>query len=525
MSYTVYALKWRPQNFDAVIGQDHIVTNLRSALEKNMLAHAYLFAGPRGVGKTSTARILAKAINCKVGPTVNPCGKCSSCIEIAQGRGMDVIEIDGASNRSIDDIRTLRENVKFSPSASRYKVYVIDEVHMLTAEAFNALLKTLEEPPEYVKFIFATTHPNKVPLTILSRCQHLNFRRISVLEIVRQLENIIKAEKINIDKDVIYAIARSSDGSLRDAESVLDQLVSFSKEKISLKDVVSILGLVEQEALFEITRAIIDKNPKIALNILDRLVDEGKDLSVFLQDLIAHFRNLMVAKITRADAKLIDLPEDICKKLLEQSQALSLEEIFSAFNILVVTQEMAKRFDSIRIPLEITLVRLSYDKKSVQAQAAPVKDSHVSVSAPKYEAPRAVQSKHLHKTEEESIGQAASIAAVYLDDAKRLWQNALEVLSKIKISVATYLGEGTPIKLEKNTLTISFPKNYSLHKESLEMKENKPLIEKAFSQVLNANLKVNFILAKEESIRNEVSHNPKIKSALDMFNGRVIKEE
>jgi len=233
----------------------------------------------------------------------------------------------------------------------------------------------------------------------------------------------------------------------------------------------------------------------------------------------------MVAKITRADAKLIDLPEDICKKLLEQSQALSLEEIFSAFNILVVTQEMAKRFDSIRIPLEITLVRLSYDKKSVQAQAAPGKDSHVSVPAPKYEAPRAVQSKQVHKIEEESIGQAASIAAVYLDDAKRLWQNALEVLSKIKISVATYLGEGTPIKLEKNTLTISFPKNYSLHKESLEMKENKPLIEKAFSQVLNANLKVNFILAKEESIRNEVSHNPKIKSALDMFNGRVIKEE
>ncbi|MFA6350449.1 MAG: DNA polymerase III subunit gamma/tau [Candidatus Omnitrophota bacterium] len=528
MSYTVYALKWRPQNFDEIVGQEHIVTTLKSALEKNRLAHAYLFAGPRGVGKTSTARILAKAINCKAGPTVNPCGKCSSCVEITQGRGMDVIEIDGASNRSIDDIRTLRENVKFAPSASRFKVYVIDEVHMLTPEAFNALLKTLEEPPEFVKFIFATTHPNKVPLTILSRCQHLNFRRIPVMEIVRQLEHIIKAEKINVDKDVIFAVARSSDGSMRDAESILDQLVSFSKEKISLKDVISILGLVEQEALFEITQAMIDKDPKVSLNLLDRLIDDGKDPAVFLQDLIAHFRNLMVAKITNADPKLIDLPEEVCKKILAQAQALSLEEIFSTFNTLVITQEMAKRFDSIRIPLEIALVRLSHDKKTVHHRAPAVKEKEADVPAAepiKHEAPKAIPKKHEHKIVEEPPVEEASAAAIYLDDVKKLWQNALEVLSKIKISVASYLGEGTPIKLEKNNLTISFPKNYSLHKESLEMKENKPLIEKTFSEILKANLKVNFILAKEESVKNDISFHPVVRSALDMFNGRVIKEE
>ncbi|MCX5713448.1 MAG: hypothetical protein NT033_01270, partial [Candidatus Omnitrophica bacterium] len=367
---------------------------------------------------------------------------------------------------------------------------------------------------------------NKIPLTILSRCQHLNFRRISVLEIVRQLENIIKAESINVDKDVIYAVARSSDGSLRDAESILDQLVSFSKERISIKDVVSILGLVEQEALFEITQAIIDKNPKAALNLLDRLIDDGKDATVFLQDLIAHFRNLMVAKITQADAKLIDLPEDICKKLLEQSRSLSLEEVFAAFNILVVTQEMAKRFDSIRIPLEITLVKLSYDKKVSPAQTSVNKEIHVSVPAHiKHEAPKIIQKKEPHKIVDEGVTQEVPGAVVYLDDAKRLWQNAIEVLSKIKISVASYLGEGTPVKLEKNTLIISFPKNYSLHKESMETKENKPLIEKAFSDVLNANLKVNFILAKEESVRNDITHHPAVKSALEMFNGRVIKEE
>jgi DNA polymerase-3 subunit gamma/tau len=250
MSYTVFALKWRPKNFDEIIGQNHIVATLKNAILKNRLAHAYLFAGPRGVGKTSTARILAKALNCKVGPTAQPCLKCPSCNEIATGRSLDCIEIDGASNRGIDEIRVLRENVKFSPVGGKFKIYIIDEVHMLTQEAFNALLKTLEEPPEFVKFIFATTAPHKVIPTILSRCQRFDFRRIPALEISAQLERIASSEKVAVEEEVLFAIAKSSDGSLRDAESVLDQLISFSKEKISLKDVVSVLGLVEQESLF-----------------------------------------------------------------------------------------------------------------------------------------------------------------------------------------------------------------------------------------------------------------------------------
>ncbi|MDD5195875.1 MAG: DNA polymerase III subunit gamma/tau, partial [Candidatus Omnitrophica bacterium] len=244
MSYTVFALKWRPQDFESIVGQNHIVTTLKNAIQRNRLAHAYLFAGPRGVGKTSTARILARALNCKEGPTLNPCGKCPSCIEIAQGRSFDVIEIDGASNRGIDEIRVLRENVKFPPTSGKFKIYIIDEVHQITPDGFNALLKTLEEPPPFVKFIFATTHPQKVIPTILSRCQRLDFRRIPVVEIIAQLERIARQEKIEIDKEVLFAIAKSSDGSLRDAESLLDQLSSFSKEKISLKDIVSVLGIV-----------------------------------------------------------------------------------------------------------------------------------------------------------------------------------------------------------------------------------------------------------------------------------------
>ena len=528
MSYQVFALKWRPQNFDEIVGQEHIATTLKSALQKNRLAHAYIFAGPRGVGKTSTARILAKALNCKDGPTINPCQKCSSCVGISQSRSLDVIEIDGASNRGIDEVRALRENVKFAPVGGKFKVYIIDEVHMLTPEAFNALLKTLEEPPEFVKFIFATTQPHKVIPTILSRCQRFDFRRIPVMEIIAQLENIVSAEKIDIDKEVLFALARSCDGSLRDAESVLDQLVSFSKAKISLQDVISILGLIEQEALFEIADKIIQKDAKGALELLNKIIDEGKDISVFLTNLIEHFRNLMVAKIVRADSKLIDLPQETCERLLKQSQAFSLEEIFSAFNILVNTQELSKRLDSLRIPLEISLVKLTQDKKSSSptnpttpkylkvAKDLSIKDK-ASVQAIKKEEdtpPLPVEPIHVE-----------GMQGVSLDNVRSLWRTVIDNLEGVKMSVATYLNEGEPVSLENNILTISFPKDYSLHKESLDKQENKAIIEKIISEIFNSKLRVNFILSKETvSKKEDNDNNPFLKSALEMFKGRVIKE-
>lgn len=507
MPYTVFALKWRPKNFAEIIGQNHIVTTLKSALEKNRLAHAYLFAGPRGVGKTSTARILAKALNCKNGPTVNPCHKCSSCLEISQGRSLDVIEIDGASNRGIDEIRTLRENVKFAPTQGKFKIYIIDEVHMLTQEAFNALLKTLEEPPRFVKFVFATTQPHKVIPTILSRCQRFDFRRIPVMEIIAQLERIVAVENIDVDREVLLCLAKSSDGSLRDAESILDQLVSFSKGRVSLEDVVSILGLVEEEALFQITDKIIQKDAKQALGILNNIIDEGKDISVFLGSLIEHLRNLMIAKVTQADSKLIDLPGEICERLLRQSQAFSLEEIFSAFNILVNTQEMTKRLESLRIPLEISLVKLAHDKRSATLNL---------------QSPKQPQETEQVTIQEES--PSGSIKSIPLDNIKGAWKKIIDDLSRIKISIATYLSEGYPAKLENNILTIAFPKDYLLHKESLERKENKAIIEKLISGLFDINLKINFILS-QEIVKKNKEDDPLIKSALKTFNGRLVKEE
>jgi DNA polymerase III subunit gamma/tau len=521
MSYIVFALKWRPKNFDEIIGQDNIVATLKNAIQKNRLAHAYLFSGPRGVGKTSTARILAKALNCKGGPTVNPCSACPACIDIAGGRSLDVIEIDGASNTGVENIRDLRESVKFAPVSGKFKIYIVDEVHMLSDSAFNALLKTLEEPPPYVKFIFATTLPHKVIATILSRCQRFDFRRISVMETIAQLERIVREEKIGIDKEVLFAIAKSSDGSLRDAESILDQLISFTKDEVSLQDVISMLGLVEQDMLFDIADKIINKDARGALESFNNIIDSGKDIGNFLTNLIGHFRNLMIAKITQADSKLIDLPKEICDKLLQQANAFSLEEIFSAFNTLVNTKEMAKRLESLRIPLEVSLVKLAHDKKGSNLNLTPPRHSQNPAPVSIEKKPPAPEIKK----EDNVPGPVAQIQPASLDNVKNIWRNIIANLSRIKMSVATYLDEGIPTKMENNVLTVSFPMNYSLHKESLERKENKAIIEKIFSELLNTNIRVNFILSKEVAQKNSHEANSFIKSALDTFNGRVIKEE
>lgn len=543
MSYTVFALKWRPQDFESVIGQDHIVGTLKNAIQKDRLAHAYLFAGPRGVGKTSTARILAKALNCKDGPTVKPCQKCPSCLEINQGRALDVIEIDGASNRGIDEIRALRENVKFSPTHGKYKVYIIDEVHQITPDGFNALLKTLEEPPEFVKFIFATTHPQKVMPTIISRCQRMDFRRITVIEIIAQLEKIVRQEKIVVDTEVLAAVARSSDGSLRDAESVLDQLVSFSKGNISLKDAISVLGMVEQDVLFALTDKIIQKDPRAALKLFNEIVDDGKDPGVLLINFIEHFRNLMVAKVSQGDAKLVDLPQEICDRLYKQSQLMSLEEIFTTFNILIATQEMTKRLDSVRIPLEISLVRLAHsrlenrasvpagkvvppasqglamDKHQQNSSIAPVELKPPSLLPEKEKQPIKVQ-------EEINKNIPKQIISVSLESVKDAWGSIVNNLSKIKMSVSTYLNEGEPTKVQGDLVTIAFPKSCSLHKESLDRKENKAIVEKVASELCNADLRMNFILVAQEMRQNvDARSNPFVKSALEMFGGRVVKED
>lgn len=347
------------------------------------------------------------------------------------------------------------------------------------------------------------------------------------METISQLKKIAQSENMELGDDVLLAIAKASDGSLRDAESILDQLFSFTKDKVSLADVISILGVVEEEILFDLTDKIIQKDALAALELFDKIIDDGKDISVFLANLIEHFRNLMIAKITSADPKLIDLPQDICRRLLEQSQHFSLEELFLAFNILVNTQEMQKRIDSLRIPLEISLVRLSHDKKSLSQAPAKIKTSSPKVNSPlpKINPIDEEAMGKKHDSAESHNSTSENMSFISLDDIKEKWQEAIEGLGKIKISVSTYLTEGLPLKVEQNILTVSFPKDYSLHKESLERKENKALIEKTFSDFFNRHIRVNFILSKEDSKKEEITDNSFLNSALSAFRGRVIREE
>jgi DNA polymerase-3 subunit gamma/tau len=335
VSYQVFARKYRPQTFDDIIGQAHVTRTLKNAVEQNRLAHAYLFVGPRGIGKTSTARILAKALNCVKGPTVTPCGICDSCREIAGGNSLDVLEIDGASNNGVEQVRELRENVRYAPAKGRYKIYIIDEVHMLTSQAFNALLKTLEEPPAHVKFIFATTEPHKVLPTILSRCQRFDLHRIPAKLIAQHLQSIAKKEKFSLEPSAAQAIARGADGGLRDAESMLDQLVSFCGDPISEADVLKVFGFTSEQTVASFTEKILRGETSEALALLEEQAAAGKEMMKLMSDLIAHLRDLLVFKV-KPDALAEEAAPELQSSLgaeaglIETDRLLELIEQFAA---------------------------------------------------------------------------------------------------------------------------------------------------------------------------------------------------
>jgi DNA polymerase-3 subunit gamma/tau len=358
--YTVLARRYRPQQFADVIGQEPVTRALVNALESNRVAHAYLFAGARGVGKTSTARILAKALNCVKGPTATPCDNCDSCIAVATGEDIDVVEIDGASNRQIDDIRELRSNVQYRPSRSRYKIYIVDEVHMLTKEAFNALLKTLEEPPPHVKFIFATTDAHKVPVTILSRCQRFDFTGIGSGRIVEQLRQVAQSENVAAADDALELIARRAGGSMRDAQSLLDQLLAFSNDgaKLTVDAVQQLLGMAHDDRVADLAAAIIARDPKRGLELLAHAVDDGLQLGELLDQLIEYWRDLMIVQCAGTEGRNLSVPSRHRQALAEQARALPLDTILAGLDILAATKARLRTTSHARVLIEMAVVRM-----------------------------------------------------------------------------------------------------------------------------------------------------------------------
>ena len=360
MSYLVLARKWRPQTFAEVIGQPHVTRTLQNAVSRNRAAHAYLFCGARGVGKTSVARILAKTLNCLTPVDTVPCNNCSNCREITQGNAVDVLEIDGASNRGIDSIRDLRETVRYRPAKSQYKIYIIDEVHMLTAEAFNALLKTLEEPPEHVVFIFATTEPHKIPATILSRCQRFDFRRIPTPELVQHLRHIIVQEQVGLPEGVLYALAREADGSMRDAQSLLEQILAFSGENLTSEEILDILGIVDRKSVHKVAAAVLENDARTCLEVVADLYRRGIDSKRFCQQLCDYFRNMLVLAAGGQGAEsLLDLPEDEVQVLKGELGKTSQESLYLIFQLVLKAEEEIRRSSLPKITLEMLLLRLT----------------------------------------------------------------------------------------------------------------------------------------------------------------------
>jgi DNA polymerase III subunit gamma/tau len=493
MSYQVLARKWRPQVFDDVVGQAHITRTLQNAITSNRLAHAFLFSGPRGVGKTTTARILAKALNCIKGPTPTPCGVCDSCLETTAGTSMDVIEIDGASNRGIEHIRELREAVKYAPVVGKYKVYVIDEVHMLTNEAFNALLKTLEEPPPHVLFIFATTEPQKIPATIQSRCQRYGFKRVAIHDIIERLRTIATAEGITITDQGLAMIARAAEGSMRDSQSILDQAVSYSGMEIRDDDLQATLGSVAQASLLTFTAELLSRDSAGLLKQVDALLEQGQDMRQFLAGVVEHLRNLMVVKIATDPGRIIELPAADLEAIKRQAEGTESKHLLMFFDSLSRTLEDMRWSPYQRFTIEIGLIKacnlaplkplgevlgkmkeLEARLATGQRPAAPAAH-RISERSTEYRAkPLAVPAQHAPRAE---VGQ---------DD---VWGSIITVLKSKKPGLASALGQSRPIEMSENQIVVGVQGSV-FQLELVEKRESRVLIEEIAAEILKKKVSV-----------------------------------
>lgn len=509
MSYIVLARKWRPSTFEDIAGQGHITRTLQNALRANRIAHAFLFTGVRGVGKTTAARILAKALNCERGPSPTPCNECTHCVEIAKGNCIDVLEIDGASNRGIDEIRQIIENVRYQPAKCRFKIYIIDEVHQVTKDAFNALLKTLEEPPPSVKFILATTEPHRLPETILSRCQRYDFRRIALREIVQRLEEISRVEGLKITKGALVLIARESDGSMRDAQSLLEQVFSYSgtdagesaPPEVDERGLQEIFGLAERQLLYDMSQAVIRGDAKRCLEIVSGAVEQGIDLTRLSKDLLEHFRNLLVASLVgesshsggaksiaeATEATLLDLPDQEISDLKSQVAETSVDVLLDYFDFMTAGDTEIGRAENPRFALEAVLVRLATLPQTVPIvqliERIEQLEKRFSKSKPAAPLP-SLKGGIVQEVERVNLQPPQKDTVTLKDTDDEPWRNFVAFVAKEKKLLATHLQSGKPLELGVGVLTIGVSERHHLNylQDSDNLAALKMLAEKFFSR-------------------------------------------